>query len=47
MKRWLNGPAGIGSALALRIGGTDVRYQCQEELESGSVGGSGFELDAS
>jgi hypothetical protein len=35
------------SALTFRIEGTDVRDQGQEELEPGSVGGSGVELDAS
>ena len=36
-----------GSALPLQIGRTDVRDQRQEQLEPGSVGGSGIELDSS
>jgi hypothetical protein len=35
----------MGSALSLQIGRADVRDQRQEELEPGSVGGSGVELD--
>ena len=35
------------SALLFRIGRTDVGDQRQEELEPGSVGGSGVELDSS
>ena len=35
------------SALLFRIERIDVRHQGQEELEPGSVGGTGVELDAS
>jgi hypothetical protein len=39
---------GMGvSSLSLQIGRTDVRDQRQEELEPGSVGGSGVELESS
>jgi hypothetical protein len=38
---------GMGSTLPLQIGRTDIRDQRQEELEPGSVGGSGIELDSS
>ena len=39
---------GMGvSSLPLQIGRTDVRDQGQEELEPGSVGGSGVELESS
>ena len=39
---------GMGvSSLPLQIGRTDVRDQGQEELEPGSVGGSGIELESS
>jgi hypothetical protein len=37
----------MGSSLPFQIGRTDIRDQGQEELEPGSVGGSGVELDSS
>ncbi len=40
-------PSSRGSAIPLRIGGTDVRDQYQEEPEPGSVGGCGVELESS
>jgi len=40
-------PAGRGPALPFRLTASDVRDQGQEELEPGSVGGSGVEFDAS
>jgi hypothetical protein len=46
-RRSASWPSSRGSAIRLRISGTDIRDQSQEEPEPGSVGGRGVELESS